>query len=364
MSATDFSAFAIVFILAFSVTLILCPVADILGRRWKLVAKPDARRQSESDHKRSSKFGGLALYGGFTIAVIAAQVLNVPRFDPEEVIRLAGLILGGTFIFVVGILDDRYELSPTTLAAAQIIAAAIAIAFRIFIEYINNPLTGQQTDPWPFAVTILVTMFWLGLMINTVNFMDGLDGLAAGVAFIAGATLFINSGFVLRQTSVSLLPLALMGSSLAFLFFNFYPSRIIMGGGAYFLGYVLGTLSIIGGAKMATILLVMGLPLVDLVWQAANRLSQGRNPMRGDRGHIHFRLLDMGYSQRRIVLTYYAFCAFFGVLTLVVASQLFKFIAFGVMAALVALTFIWLPRSKQSDPANGVSSGHEPVNQP
>jgi UDP-GlcNAc:undecaprenyl-phosphate GlcNAc-1-phosphate transferase len=192
-------------------------------------------------------------------------------------------------------------------------------------------------------------MFWLGLMMNTTNFMDGLDGLATGVAFIAGVMLFINSGFILMQTSVSLLPLALMGSTLAFLLYNTYPAQLFLGGGAYFLGYLLGTLSIIGGAKMATILLVMGLPLMDLAWQATNRIRKGRNPMQGDRGHIHFRLLDMGFSQRQIVYTYYLFCSCFGILTLITTSQMFKFIAFSVMVLLIIIGFFVLSRYSQGD---------------
>lgn len=343
---TETSAFILVFVLAFSVTALTIPVADWLGRRYGIVSKAGGRRLNDVDYRRVSKLGGLAIFAGFTVAVLAAQVLHVPRYDPNEVVRLTGLVLGGTFIFIVGLLDDVYELSPVQLGIAQIVAAAIAVAFQIFIEYFNNPFTGQQTDPWPFAVTVLLTMFWLGLMMNTVNFMDGLDGLAGGVAFIAGATLFINSAFILvpAQTSVSLLPLALMGASLAFVLANFYPARIIMGGGAYFLGYVLGALAIIGGAKMATILLVMGLPLMDLVWQAAARIMQGRNPMHGDRGHIHFRLQDVGLEQRVIVLVYYAFCAFFGILTLVLTSRLYKFMAFSVMVLLIVAAFVWLLR--------------------
>lgn len=350
MSRTELGAYLIVFTLAFVITMLLVPLADWLGRRYRVISRAGGRRINEGDLRQVSKLGGLAIYAGFVIAVIAAQMLNVPRFDTNEITRLTGLVLGGTLIFIIGVLDDVLELNPVQLGIAQICAAAIAVMFQIFIEYFNNPFTGRQTDPWPFAVTVILTMFWLGLMMNTVNFMDGLDGLAAGVAFIAGAMLFVNSAFILNppQTSVSLLPLALMGASLAFLIYNFYPARVFMGGGAYFLGYVLGALSIIGGAKMATILLVMGLPLVDLLWQALSRLRQGRNPMQGDRGHIHFRLLDMGFSQRQIVLAYYLFCALFGILTLVTTSRMFKFIAFGGMIALVMAGFILLIRYNQA----------------
>jgi UDP-GlcNAc:undecaprenyl-phosphate/decaprenyl-phosphate GlcNAc-1-phosphate transferase len=344
MLATEFSAFLIVFVLAFSTTLLTIPIAAALGKRLGIVARAGGRRQSEGDRRQVSKLGGLAIFVGFMLTVMIAQFLQIPRFDSYEVVRLTGLLLGGTLIFLVGLFDDIFELNPIQLGIAQILAAGIAIAFHIFIESFNNPLTGQQTDPWPHLVTIVVSMFWLGLMMNTVNFMDGLDGLASGVAFIAGTTLFINSAFVLQQTSVSLLPLALMGTSLAFTLYNFYPAQIFMGGSAYFLGYVLGTLSIIGGAKMATILLIMGLPLMDLAWQAANRLWRGRNPMVGDRGHIHFRLVDKGFTQRQIVIAYYCFCGFFGILTLITSSQLFKFAAFSAMVLLIVVGFALLSR--------------------
>src|SRR5262249_54570322 len=251
---------------------------------------------------------------------------------------------------VGGVLEDIFESRSGWRFRGQPLGAGIATGFQIFIEALNNPLTGQQTA-WPFIVTVTLSFFWLVGMMNTVNWLDGLDGLAGGVAFIAGMMLFVNSAFRIQpaQTSVSLLHLALMGSSLAFVLFNFYPARIFMGGGAFFLGYILGTLSIIGGAKMATILLVMGLPLMDVVWQIINRLRKGRSPFEGDRGHIHFRLLDRGFSQRQIVLIYYWFCAFFGVLTLVASSQIFKFIALGVMILLVGIGFFFIARRRQEN---------------
>jgi UDP-GlcNAc:undecaprenyl-phosphate GlcNAc-1-phosphate transferase len=343
------SAFIIVFCTAFSITLLLTPMMSFLGKKWGITSKAGGRRQTEGDLRGVSKMGGVAVFLGFTIAVIIAQFLPIPRFDPAEIIRVTGLLLGGTFIFIIAVLDDVYEFNAVQLGIGQILAAGIAVLFQIFIETFNNPLTGQQTDGWSHLVTVTLTMFWLGLMINTTNFMDGLDGLATGVAFIAGVMLFINSAFVLLQLSVSLLPLALMGSTLAFLLYNTYPAQLFLGGGAYFLGYLLGTLSIIGGAKMATILLVMGLPLMDLAWQATNRIRKGRNPMQGDRGHIHFRLLDMGFTQRQIVFVYYLFCACFGILTLVTTSQMFKFIAFSMMVLFIIIGFVVLSRHSHGE---------------
>ncbi len=327
------------------------PLADRLGKRYGIISVFGGRRLSDADQRGVSKLGGVCLFLAFTGAVLIAQALPVPRLDPYEVIRLSGLLLGGAFIFIIGLLDDIFEFRALTLFIGQSLAAAIAITFQIFIEYVNNPLTGQQTDPWPHLVTVALSYFWLVGMMNTVNFLDGLDGLAGGVALIAGVMLFINSAFRVDppQVSVSLLMLALVGTSFGFLLYNFNPAQIIMGGGAYFLGYVLGTLSIIGGAKMATILLVMGLPLMDVAWQVINRLRQGRSPFEGDRGHIHFRLLDLGFSQRQIVLTYYLFCAFFGLLTLVLESQFYKFVALAVMLVLVAGGLIFLERRRQTE---------------
>ncbi len=345
------SAYILVFALALSLTLALTPLAACLGKRYKIVAFAGGRRLNEGDWRGVPKLGGLALFVSFTAAVLAAQFLPVPRMDPYEVIRLIGLLLGSTIVFLVGLLDDIMQLGSFPQFIGQFLGAAVAILFQIFIEYVNNPLSGQQTDPWPYVVTVALSFFWIVGMMNTVNWLDGLDGLASGVAFIAGTMLFINSAFRVQpsQTSVSLLHLALMGTAFGFLLYNFYPARVFMGGGAMYLGYLLGTLSIIGGAKMATILLVMGLPLMDVAWQIVNRMRQGRSPFEGDRGHVHFRLLDMGFSQRQIVIVYYLFCAFFGVLTLVIESQFFKFIALGVMLALVALGFIILSRSRQTD---------------
>jgi UDP-GlcNAc:undecaprenyl-phosphate GlcNAc-1-phosphate transferase len=358
-------SFILVFVLSLSLTVALVPLADYLGRRFGVMTKAGGRRQTEADKRGVSRLGSIALFGGFTVTVLVAQFLPVPRLDPNESIRLTGLLLGSTLIFVVGVLDDFFEFSSKPLFAAQFAAAGIAIAFQIFIEYLNNPFTGQQTDPWPFVVTLVLSLFWMVGMMNTVNWLDGLDGLAGGVALIAGLMLFINSAFRVEpaQTSVSLLPLALVGTTLGFLLFNFYPARLIMGGGAFYLGYLMGTLSIIGGAKMATILLVMGLPLMDVAWQIINRLWHRRNPVIGDRGHVHFRLQDMGFSQRQIVLAYYLFCAFFGVLTLITTSQLFKFVSLGVMLVLVGGGFVMLARWHQAESSSPVSDGDSSVSE-
>ena len=227
--------FLIVFNVGLAVSLAMIPVARHLSFRFGITSIPGGRRQ---ERVSMPKLGGLAIIAGFIAAAIAAHLLPVPRHDPAEGFRLTGLLLGSLFIFVVGIVDDKYDLTYMRAFAAQVFAAGIAIAFQIFIEFVNNPLTGQQTDPWSPVVTVALTTFWLVLMMNTVNLLDGSDGLAAGVALIAAIVLFLNSA--LRQAppqiSVSLLPLAFAGALFGFLLHNFFPARIYLGGSAWFLG--------------------------------------------------------------------------------------------------------------------------------
>jgi UDP-GlcNAc:undecaprenyl-phosphate GlcNAc-1-phosphate transferase len=297
-----------------------------------------------------SKFGGAAMYIAFTTAVIVAQFLPVVRTDDKEIIRFVGLLVGSAFLFVAGIIDDKRELGPLPQYTAQLLAAAIAVLFLIFIEHFNNPFTGTSTPDWPYVITVTLTLFWLGFMMNTVNWLDGMDGLASGVCGVAALMIFIHAAFRLDQISVSLLPLALVGATLGFLPYNFHPARIFMGtNGSLFLGYTIGVLGIIGGAKMATVLLVMGLPLLDVVWQIVRRVGRGDSPMKGDRGHVHYRLLDLGLSQRQIVLGYYVFCTIFGGIALVTASRLFKLIALMVMGLVIAIGFLVLSRRTQAD---------------
>ena len=338
-------AFVIVFNAALAAALLAIPLTRRLSYRFNIISVPGGRRQERAP---MPKLGGLAIFVGFTVGIVLAQFVAVDRQDPNELTRLVGLIAGGALITLLGIADDIWDLNYMQIFAGQAMTSALAIAFQIFIEFFNNPLTGAQTDPWSPVITVALTMFWLVLMMNTVNLLDGSDGLAAGIALIASIVLFVNSALAQQppQTSVSLLPLALTGALLGFLLHNFYPARVYMGGSAWFLGYALGALSIIGGAKMATILLVMGLPLMDLGWQMVNRLRHGNNPFRGDRGHLHFRLLDSGMlTPRQLALSYYVFCAFFGALTLVTASEMFKFIAFAVMLICIAIGFVALGRS-------------------
>jgi len=331
--------FVTVFGVALVIALIVTPLAAAWGRRHGLVDRPGPRRWHNGVIPRS---GGIALFAAFMAATLLAQWLPVPRQDPKEIIRFLGIALGTTFLFIAGYLDDRFELRPGPQYLAQAIAALIAILFLVFIERVMNPFTDQLTIfPYPFVVVF--TLIWIVGMINTINFLDGVDGLAAGVGAIVSAVLAIH---MLRegQYSVALLPLALLGATLGFLPFNFYPAKIFLGSGSLILGYAIATLGIAAGAKLALLLLVLSIPIVDVAWLMISRLHSGQSFGQADRRHLHFRLLDLGLNQRQVVLLYYAYCIALGAAALLINSRLLKLTTL-LLVGMATLAFLaWLAR--------------------
>lgn len=333
-------AYLLVFTVAALSALIVTPLTARLGYRWGMTVAPGGRRAHRGVISRA---GGLGIFLPFLLALMVGLALQIPTADPNEPRRLLGLVIGSLWMFLVGLADDRWDLSPRLQLAAQLVAGFIAVATLIFIERVNNPLTNQVVV-FPPPVVVLLTLFWIAGMVNTVNWLDGLDGLAAGVAAILCAVLTVHMDRV-GQPSVALLPLALLGATLGFLPYNFHPARVFMGSnGAFFLGYALGCLGIIAGARVATVLLVMGIPIADAAWQIMDRVRQRRSPTQGDRGHLHFRLVDLGLPQPVIVLAYWAFCGVFGFLALSVSSRLYKLLALLALGGVVILVLALLAR--------------------
>lgn len=324
-------------LIAFTLSLALTRLAIWLGPRIGFVAIPGGRRKHT---QVTSRLGALPLWGGFTGAVLASLLFNVPTLDPSEPKRLLGVLAGGAFIFVAGLIDDRFELGSLPQFIAQAAAAIIAIASTVFIERFTNPFSGSEII-LPGVVIVVISLLWFMGMTNTVNFLDGVDGLASCVAVVAATVTAIH---MLRegQYSVALLPISLVGALLGFLVFNFPPARIFLGGGALFLGFTLACIGIVAGAKVALLLLVMGLPIADVAWQIFDRARHGHNPVQGDRGHLHFRLSDRGWSARRIVALYVAVCAAFGIAALVAQPPLFKLITLIVLAGAVIVVLFFL----------------------
>lgn len=320
--------FVIVFALSAGCVLLLTPLAIRLGERWNLVDMPGGRRKHKG---RVVRIGGLGLYPAFAIATLAT--LGVPRNDPLEVTRIVGVLLGMGIAWLVGLLDDRFKLPFWVQIIGILAASLVAVAFKVFIELFNNPLTDLQVKV-DWYLMLPITLIWISGMTGTMNMLDGLDGLAAGVTALAALTLFLHM-IRLGQYSVALLPLALLGCCVGFLPYNFFPARIFLGGGAYVLGYALGTLSIVAGAKVATALLLLWVPILDVAWQFYARWRRGQPLGLGDRGHLHFRLQDMGWPQSRVVLLYYGITVLLGALALFISSRLLKFTLLSILGLVV-----------------------------
>jgi UDP-GlcNAc:undecaprenyl-phosphate GlcNAc-1-phosphate transferase len=337
--------FLLTFLIAFALSLLLTPLARRLGLRLGMVDAPGGRRRHTGV---VSRLGGLPLFASFTVAVIASRSLGVSSLDPQESTRVAGLLIGGAFVFLYGLLDDRLDLKPGWQFAAQFVASLIAVASLVIVERFNDPLTNRQTvlEAWQY---IPLTVFWMMGMMNTVNWLDGLDGLAVGVAAIFGAILFVA---MIRTTpdqpqpqlSIALLPMALLGATIGFLPFNAHPASVFLGSGSLFLGYVLGSLGIIGGAKVATVLLILAAPILDVAWLIVSRARRGRLPTQGGRDHLHFRLLDLGLSPRAIIGLYYFVCGAFGVLALVIEGRLLKLLTLGLLSLAILALLILVSR--------------------
>jgi len=334
--------YLITFLIAFILTLLLTPLAIKLGTRWGLVDHPGGRRQHEGVIPR---VGGVGIFVGFFAVAVTLFAFTAPETMRER-LPFIGLLGGTIFALGFGLLDDWKNFPARPQFIAQFILVVIAIATTIFIEEVTLPFFGFQRFPW--YLTYPLTAFWIMGMMNTINFLDGLDGLATGVAAIA-ALLFTVHMINLGQTNTALYSLAFAGACLGFLIFNFNPAKIFLGSaGAMVLGYVLACLSILAPARVATALLVMAVPIADTAWQILNRWRHGRSPFKGDRGHLHFRLIDSGWSQRRIVWTYWIVSATFGAASLLIESRTMKFVAFAALIVVVGWVLVRLSKQKTS----------------
>lgn len=333
---------AIVFLSAAGITAVAMGPVRQFAAQFGLLDHPGPRRV----HTRPlPRIGGLALFIGFIVAVGISMILPVVRFA-DEVERISLLIIGATIVVVTMFFDDVIGIRPLPKLAIQVGVALLVILPRlrgpnsgIIIEQFNAPFVGTVT--LPIIVATGFTVFWIVGMMNALNWSDGLDGLAGSIALVAALTLFIHTYFRPEgnpQFTISLLAAAFAGSIIGFLPFNWHPSRIIMGdAGAMFLGYALAIISIIGGAKIATALLALGVPIVDMAWVIAYRAFNRRSPMSADRGHLHHRLLDAGWSQQRIVVAYATVALIFGAIGLLLPSRELKLLALVVLGLLVGL---------------------------
>jgi len=333
----------LIFLTAFMLTVMTTPISMHLGHWLGLTDRPGGRRQHVGAIPR---IGGIAIFTGFIgaggLVFLVSQLGFRPPIWQEDYTLLTGVMLGSIIMFGYGLADDWREFSGWRQLGLQLVGAFIAIYYDIIFERVTFPLIGVVEFHW--WITYPLTIFWIVGMINTVNWLDGLDGLAAGITAIA-SLLFAIHAYRLGQDVVYLFPLALMAACVGFLPFNFHPARVFMGSsGSMVLGYALATLSILAPAKVATALLVLGIPILDVGWLIMQRWRHRGNPMAAGRDHLHYRLYDLGFSQRQVVLLYYSFCAAFGMLALLISAPIFKLLALIMMGSLTLWLLWWLAK--------------------
>lgn len=350
-----------VFLTAFAAAVIATPIARRLAERVGALDRPTASRKI---HVRPMPlFGGLAVLFGLTAAIAVALAAG---WLPDAQIKykyVIGLLLAAGLLVAGGTLDDRFSFKPSRQFIWPVLAALVIIASGIGIKYVTNPFGGQfYLDRWqttvlwwegiPYRLTLLADIFsfcWLLGITYTTKFLDGLDGLVSGIAVIGG--LVIAAVSLMKEVSqpgTALLALAVAGAFLGFLMFNFHPARIFLGeGGSTLAGFLLATLAIISGGKIATTLLILALPLFDAAYVIVRRLAGRRSPFFGDRSHLHFGLLDLGLTQRQAVLIYWFIAAACGMATLFLKGWQ-KVVALGAVGSLlVALVaaVLWVRRA-------------------
>jgi UDP-GlcNAc:undecaprenyl-phosphate GlcNAc-1-phosphate transferase len=315
---------------AAAVSFLLTPLIRRIAIRYDAIDQPDKRRVNVRPVPRG---GGVAVAIAFVGVSLAILVLNaIFRFiavpPSVQLNDLVGLLLGGVLATAFGVLDDYLDLRARWQFAGQLGLALFAISMGFVVDFIGNPIGGERLRlVGPVAIGFVV--LWVAGMINSINFIDGLDGLSSGIGLIAAVTLgMISLTPQVGQPFIALLCFVLAGSLLGFLRWNFHPATIFAGtSGVMFLGYTLALLSILGTAKVAVAMLVLGVPIIDAFWIIVRRLAQRRSPFSPDRGHLHHRLLDVGMSHRQTVLLIYLICVTLAVLALFLsgATQLYAF---------------------------------------
>jgi len=297
--------------------------------RFNIADHPNERRINMQPVPRA---GGLSVAVVFTLVggaliLLAPQLQISPGSGAERLTdQGAAALLGGTLIAgVIGFIDDRFDLRARWQILGQLLISLIPIAFGLRILFVSNPL-GAGVLFFPDALALGVTIFWTLGMQNSMNFIDGLDGLSGGISLLAAVTL----GLIALPTSPLLAALCftLAGALVGFLRHNFHPASIYMGtSGILAVAYALAVLAILGTAKVAAALLILGVPIIDAFFVILGRLLAGRSPYTPDKSHIHRRLLDNGFSHRSAVLVLYGITALLsiGALLLTESATLYAF---------------------------------------
>lgn len=309
---TLIAAFLLAGIISFAAT----PLVKVFATKVGAIDVPkDNRRMHKSPIPR---LGGMAIFLGFICSMLAFCDITF---------EMRGILLGCIVIVLLGLVDDIVQLKARYKLIGQIIAAIIPLFYGVRIEMFSNIFTNESPYISLGILSIPITIIWIVGVTNAVNLIDGLDGLAVGVSAISSLSLLFIALFIAEPT-VAIVMAALTGGCVGFIPYNFNPAKIFMGDtGAMFLGYILATISITGFFKFYAIIsflipfLILGLPIFDTLFAIIRRLAKGQSPMTADRGHLHHRLIDMGFSQKQTVAILYIVSALLGLCAIILASD-------------------------------------------
>ncbi|MDD6308839.1 MAG: MraY family glycosyltransferase [Clostridia bacterium] len=337
-------SFAVAFIITFAST----PFVKRFAVRVGIIDKPNEARRV---HKKPTPLlGGLGMFYGFIISIMIFS--NVDK-------SIRGMILGALIILIIGIVDDAKQLSAKVKLPFQILAAVVLILHDVQISIISVPTFISESGVISLGFwSIPLTIIWVVGVTNAVNLVDGLDGLAAGVSSIACMSLFCIALLVGEQ-EVALITAALAGACFGFLPYNFNPAKIFMGDtGSTFLGFILSSVSIMGLFKSYAVIsiavpfLVLGLPLFDTGFAIVRRMAAGKPIMSPDREHLHHKVLDMGFSQKKTVGIIYLMCTVLGLCAVVLVSngvlQAVLLVLGVILAALIAARVMGMKKASEN----------------
>lgn len=331
---------ALAFVLSFLFTFLVRRLALI----FHLVDTPNLPRKIHT--RPVAQLGGIAIFLSIAVAVVGILLSGDLLTSGEITFRhYVGVLLGGAILMIGGYLDDRFDLSPVAAIIAPILAALTSIGFGIEIEKLTNPLGGIVVlEAWQSDVLVFT---WLLIVMYTTKFLDGLDGLATSVSSVGTLMIMLLAlTTAYYQPDVALFSSVVLGAFLGFLFWNIHPASIFLGeGGSLFVGYMLAILAVISGGKVATALLVLGIPILDAVWVVGRRFKEGglHRIFEGDKKHLHHRLLRIGWGQTTIVILYVAIASLFGASALLLQSRQ-KLIALLILSLVMALMALFLVR--------------------
>lgn len=360
--------YVLLFILAFALSLGATFVVRRIALRYAIVDRPGDPRKIHTTP--IPLLGGIGIFTSIIIVgalyYFFAPAAWVSLTDAHvHTKHLIGLLLASGALIIGGICDDRFALKPHQVIIAPLSAVLIVIAFGLGVESVTNPVSGQQIvlNQWEILVfwwngfpryfTVfadLLTFLWLFGAMYTTKLLDGLDGLVSGIAVIGAVTVGIVSIFFFVNEPTAALSLLTAGAFAGFLVWNFNPAKIFLGeAGSLLAGFLLGALAIISGAKFAIALLVLGIPILDTAWIIFRRtVIEKRSPFEGDRKHLHFRMVDAGFSIRQTVFILWTVSALFGVAALFMQTQ--QKVSALVLLILVMIAFVGALRWRRAHP--------------